>query len=90
MTRSPGTTGTISVDYYVTYLPEGASSAADGDSSVFAAAAGSVRLVGGDSSVEWDVEILSEAFLDTSGQFYVNLNSTSLVEGGKYSLILDV
>ena len=83
MTRSPGTTGTISVDYYVTYLHEGVSSASDGDSSVVAEAAGSVRLVGGDSSVEWDVEILSEAFLDTSGQFYVKLSSTALVEGGK-------
>ena len=69
------------MDYYVAYLPEGVSSS-DGDSSVFAAAAGSVRLVGGDMTEEWDVDILSDAFLDTSGRFFVKLNSTALVEGG--------
>ena len=35
-------------------------------------------------TVEFDVEILNDAFLDTSGRVYVALNSTTLVEGGKY------
>ena len=60
----------------------------NGDSSVFAAAQGSVRMVGGQMTVEFDVEILNDAFLDTSGRAYVALNSTTLVEGGKYSKIM--
>ena len=83
MTRSPGTVGTISVDYYLTYLPEGVTDPLEGDSSAFAVAQGSIRLLGGQMTVEWEVEILSDAFLDTSGQVYVRLNSTTLVEGGK-------
>lgn len=84
MTRTQGTIGTISVDYYVTYLPQGTSDPSQGDSSVFAVASGSVRLVGGQVMAEWDLEILNEAFLDTSAQFYVQLNSTYLVDGGEY------
>ena len=81
--RSHGTIGTISVDYYVTYLAEGVSEPSEGDPTVFAMASGSVRLVGGQTTTEWDLEILNEAFLDTTAQFYVKLNSTYLVEGGK-------
>ena len=83
MIRGEGTTGTIAVDYWVTYLPAGISEPAEGDSSVFAAAIGSVRLVGGQESAEVDVDILNEAFLDEDAQFYVKLNSTYLVEGGE-------
>ena len=63
------------MDYYVAYLTESVSDPLLGDSSVFAADSGSVRLLGGQMTVEWDVEILSEAFLDTSAQFYVKLNA---------------
>lgn len=84
MIRSQGTIGTISVDYYATYLPDGISDPSQGDSSVFAMASGSVRLVGGQVMAEWDLEILNEAFLDTSAQFYIQLNSTYLVEGGEH------
>ena len=82
VTRNQGTTGTISVDYYVTYLPEGVSNPSEGDPSVFAMSSGSVRLVGGQMVAEWDLEILNEAFLDAGAQFYVKLNGTYLVEGG--------
>ena len=81
--RSGDTTGTIAVDYWVTYLPADISEPAEGDSSVFAAAIGSVRLQGGQQSAEVDVNILNEAFLDEDAQFYVKLNSTYLVEGGE-------
>lgn len=50
---------------------------------MFAMTSGSVRLLGGQMVAEWDLEILNEAFLDTNAQFYVKLNSTYLVEGGK-------
>ena len=74
------------MDYSVTYLPQGVSDPSDGDTSVFAMASGSVRLVGGQMVAEWDLEILSDAFLDTSAQFHVELSSTNLVEGGKQLL----
>ena len=83
MTRNQGTTGTISVDYLLAYLPEGVSDPAEGDASVFASASGSVRLVGGQMVAEWDVEILNDAFLDSNARFYAKLNSTYLVEGGE-------
>lgn len=89
MTRSHGTIGTIAVDYSVVYLAEGVSDPSAGDPSVFAMASGSVRLVGGQTMAEWDLEVLDEAFLDTSAQFYVKLNSTYLVEGGKIYITED-
>ena len=86
VTRNRGTTGTISVDYSVTYLPQGVSDPSEGDTSVFAMASGSVRLVGGQMVAEWDLEILNDAFLDASAQFHVMLSGTNLVEGGKQLL----
>ena len=90
ITRNHGTTGTISVDYSVTYLPQGVTDTSEGDSSVFAMASGSVRLLGGQMVAEWDLEILNEAFLDTSAQFHVEMISTNLVEGGKQQNLLKI
>ena len=70
------------MDYAVTYLPAQTADSAQGDTSVFVAATGSVRLTGGQAVEEFDVDILNEAFLDVDARFRIQLSSAILVEGG--------
>ena len=83
LTRSGGNIGIISVDYGVVYLPVGVVDPALGDPSVVTMATGSVQLQGGQSLVEFSVEIRDEAFLEPMSNFFVYLNSTSLLGGGE-------
>lgn len=73
----------ISVEYTIVYLPLGTSDPAEGDPSAVTMATGAQQLQGGQTLVEFDVEIRNEAFLEARTNFYVSLNSTALVGGGE-------
>ena len=48
-------------------------------------AMGAVQLQGGQTLVEFNVKVLDDAFLEPRANFFVSLNSTSLVGGGESS-----
>ena len=71
------------MDYNVVYLPVGVSDPALGDTSVVTMAAGSVQLQGGQTLAEFSIQISDDAFLEPLANFFVFLNSSTLIGGGE-------
>ena len=87
ISRSGGTVGTIAVDYYIVYLPPGVSDPLLGTTGVVAPAMGSVQIPEGQSSLQFNVPLMSDAFLEEDSAFYVFLVNTTLVSGGEDSMM---
>ena len=83
VTRGGGSVGTIAVDYSIVYLPLGRSDPSQGTTGVVAPAMGSIQIPEGQMSLQFNVPLMSDAFLEEGSAFYVTLDNTTLVGGGK-------
>lgn len=88
VSRGGGSAGTIAVDYSIVYLPPGFSDPLQGSTGVVAPAMGSVQIPDGQSSLQFSVPLMSDAFLEEGSSFYVRLDNTTLVGGGEILLAL--
>ena len=85
VSRSGGSIDVIAVDYSIVYLPPGVSDPLQGSTGVVAPAMGSVQIQDGQSSLQFSVPLVSDAFLEEGSAFFVRIDNTSLVGGGKIS-----
>lgn len=83
ITRGGGSVGTIAVDYSIVYLPPGVSDPLLGSSGIVVPAVGSVQIQDSQSSLQFNVPLMSGAFLEEGSSFYVTLDNTTLVGGGE-------
>ena len=83
VSRGGGTVGIIAVDYSIVYLPPGVTDPQLGSSGVVAPAMGSIQIQEGQSSLQFNVRLMSGAFLEEGSSFYVTLDNTTLVGGGE-------
>ena len=86
ISRSGGSIGTIAVDYSIIYLPPGVSDPLQGSTGVVAPAMGSIQIQDGQSSVQFSVPLMSDAFLEEGSSFFVQLDNTTLIGGGELML----
>ena len=83
ISRSGGSAGAIAVDYSIFYLPPGVSDPLQGSAGVVAPAMGSVQMQDGLSSLQFNVPLMSDAFLEEGSSFFVQLDNTTLVGGSE-------
>ena len=86
ISRSGGTVGTIAVDYDIVYLPPGVLDPFLGTTGVVAPAMGSVQIPEGQSSLQFNVPLMSDAFLEEGSAFYASLVNATLVGAGETSM----
>ena len=84
--RSGGSVGTVAVDYDIVYLPPGVSDPLLGTTGVVAPVMGSVQIPEGQSSLQFNVPLMSDAFLEEGSAFYASLINTTLVGAGETSV----
>lgn len=88
LVRGGGSVGTIAVDYGIVYLPPGVSDPQQGTAGVVVPAMGSVQMRDGQSSLQFNVPLMSGAFLESGSAFYITLDNVTLVGGGElYNII---
>ena len=86
VSRSGGTIGTIAVDYDIVYLAPGVLDPLLGTTGVVAPAMGSVQIPEGQSSLQFNIPLMSDAFLEEDSAFYASLVNATLVGGGETSM----
>ena len=72
------------MDYSIVYLPPGQSDPLQGTTGVVAPAMGSIQIQEGQTSLQFNVPLMSDAFLEEGSAFYVVLDNTTLVGGSKW------
>lgn len=82
MTRTGGTTGQITADYSISYLPPGTADPDMGLKGVVVAGGGSVVMAAGQSQADLTETIFSSAFTEPGAQLHVEINGTELTGGG--------